>query len=101
MPWEAKWSSPGRILLDFEQALLDAFRQALPSAQLQGCYFHFLQCLVRKGFRQQFDLDLDVKLPIIFYIKSLFFFFSNRKMRLRLAALILGPEYYPNNIMYP
>jgi len=59
---------PDRILIDFEQAAINAFRQAFPSAQLQGCYFHLCQCLVRKvqnlGLRQLFDNVLHIKLMI-------------------------------------
>ncbi len=40
--------SPSMILLDFEMAAVNSFREVFPNALLQGCYFHLNQCLVRK-----------------------------------------------------
>ena len=32
--------SPGVILMDFELAVVNAFRVAFPNATIKGCYFH-------------------------------------------------------------
>jgi len=41
-------ASPERILLDFESATVNAFRAAIPSATVTGCYFHLTQIVMRK-----------------------------------------------------
>ena len=39
---------PEQILLDFEQAALNAFSNAYPQSQIKGCYFHLCQSFNRK-----------------------------------------------------
>jgi len=39
---------PETIMIDFEEAAINAFEAEFPSADLKGCYFHFTQCLGRK-----------------------------------------------------
>ena len=41
-------ASPSRILLDFEQAPMNAFQKFFISAQMSGCYFHLCQSLNRR-----------------------------------------------------
>ncbi len=61
-------SNPTRILTDFEQAVINAFHRFFPNAEVQGCYFHLNQCLVRKvqqlGLKRHFDNDMDYKLKV-------------------------------------
>lgn len=40
--------SPLSIMMDFEQASINSFRQKFPSTALSGCYFHLRQSLHRK-----------------------------------------------------
>ncbi len=60
--------NPSRILLDFEMAAVNNFREVFPNALLQGCYFHLNQCLVRKvqnlGLKRRFDEDMEYKLKV-------------------------------------
>ena len=39
---------PPRIILDFEQGAISAFRHFFPITEFIGCFFHFGQCLFRK-----------------------------------------------------
>ncbi|KAL3683227.1 hypothetical protein R1sor_001249 [Riccia sorocarpa] len=39
---------PETIMIDFEIAEINAFKNVFPSARLRGCYFHFGQCIWRK-----------------------------------------------------
>ena len=39
---------PAQIVCDFERVLWTSIETELPRARLQGCYFHFTQCLFRK-----------------------------------------------------
>lgn len=39
---------PASIMVDFEQASINAFREKFPSVALSGCYFHLRQSLHRK-----------------------------------------------------
>jgi len=41
-------SSPTRILVDFEKAVMNAFQKIFTDATLSGCYFHLCQSFVRK-----------------------------------------------------
>ncbi len=60
--------SPSMILLDFEMAAVNSFREVFPNALLQGCYFHLNQCLVRKvqnlDLKRRFDEDMEYKLMV-------------------------------------
>jgi len=39
---------PERILLDFEDVAMNAFRSAFPSAAVTDCYLHLTQSVMRK-----------------------------------------------------
>lgn len=39
---------PPWIMADFESSALVAAREAFPTTELKGCYFHFCQCIFRK-----------------------------------------------------
>lgn len=40
--------SPIRVMMDFEQASINAFKRKFPSVALSGCYFHLRQSIHRK-----------------------------------------------------
>lgn len=54
-------ASPNKILTDFESAAMNAFRDAYPSANICGCYFHLCQSINRKVNESglQFDYEAD------------------------------------------
>lgn len=39
---------PRFVLLDFEKASINAFKEVLPETEISGCYFHFTQSLLRQ-----------------------------------------------------
>ena len=41
--------SPQSVMADFELAVIQSLEMQLPGVEIQGCYFHFSQCLWRKG----------------------------------------------------
>ena len=41
-------STPEEVMVDFEQANINALKESFPGAHIQGCYFHFSQCIWRK-----------------------------------------------------
>lgn len=41
-------AAPGVILVDFEQAAIQAFSAGFPQAQISACYFHLCQSVLRK-----------------------------------------------------
>ena len=51
--------NPRTILVDFEQAAMNAFSAACPNANVTGCYFHLCQSVIRKvndvGLKQEYD----------------------------------------------
>lgn len=71
--------TPQEVVTDFEIGILNAVRQDLPQATLNGCYFHFTQSLMRRlnvlGLRRAYMQDpivekvvrrlmaLDIPLP--------------------------------------
>ena len=40
--------SPNTVMMDFEQASINAFKNKFPSVVLSGCYFHLRQSIHRK-----------------------------------------------------
>ena len=52
---------PDKIMIDFERAALNALTQNFPTAELQGCYFHFGQAIWRQiqalGFQLRYQCD--------------------------------------------
>ncbi|GAB0100308.1 forkhead box protein P1 [Sergentomyia squamirostris] len=60
---------PQSIITDFEKAAMNAFRAEFPSAQLQGCYFHFNQAIIRQlktipGLFKKYKTDLAVQVAV-------------------------------------
>lgn len=41
--------SPTKFTLDFEKASMAAIKEVFPEAEIKGCYFHFSQCIWKKG----------------------------------------------------
>ncbi|XP_029848582.2 uncharacterized protein LOC115330735 [Ixodes scapularis] len=54
-------ADPSTVLLDFEQAAINAFRRVFPSCQALGCFFHLCQCVYRKlqseGLQESYRVD--------------------------------------------
>ena len=50
--------NPNIVLTDYEQAAINAFKFHFPSIEVQGCFFHYGQCLFKKlielGFKKQY-----------------------------------------------
>ena len=40
--------SPQSVMAHFELAVIQSLKMQLPGVEIQGCYFHFSQCLWRK-----------------------------------------------------
>jgi hypothetical protein len=57
-------ATPRRILIDFESAAMNAFRESYPQAEVTGCYFHLCQSLNRKindvGLKSDYETDTDI-----------------------------------------
>lgn len=60
--------NPPVIVTDFEQAVITSIKTHFPSSKLQGCYFHFAQCIYRAikrfGLHTKYVADLDFALQI-------------------------------------
>jgi len=54
-------ATPRRILIDFEVAAINSFRDAYPQADVTGCYFHLCQSVIRKvnevGLKSEYESD--------------------------------------------
>lgn len=75
--------SPNQFIMDFETALINASTGEFPDAQIQGCFFHFAQAVLRK-FR---SLGLQT-----FFSRSPE---SRRFLRLNLSVAMLPAECIP------
>ncbi|XP_065312514.1 uncharacterized protein LOC135922035 [Gordionus sp. m RMFG-2023] len=57
---------PRKILVDFEQAPINAFRAGYPLADILGCYFHLKQSVNRKindlGLKEMYESNDDFRL---------------------------------------
>jgi len=58
-------ASPTRILVDFESAAMNAFKDAFPGTDITGCYFHLCQSIVRKvneiGLKATYEEDNEIR----------------------------------------
>lgn len=58
-------AGPHRILVDFESAAINAFRDAYPKADVSGCYFHLCQSILRKvnecGLKSDYERDDEIR----------------------------------------
>ena len=56
--------NPQKILVDFEKANMNAALLAFPEAEINGCYFHLCQSLVRKihsvGLKSEFECNMEM-----------------------------------------
>ncbi|KRX18518.1 hypothetical protein T07_6660 [Trichinella nelsoni] len=56
---------PQTIICDFETALIPAVQASFPGVQVQGCYFHFCQAVLRKvadlGLRTRYLHEAEIK----------------------------------------
>ena len=61
-------ANPLKIFTDFELAVINAFREGFPEAELSGCYFHLSQSIVREvgelGHKNQFQNDQNFNLLV-------------------------------------
>ena len=78
----ARWSllSPGRISSDFEIGLINAFRNAFPAAEINGCFFHLVKNMQKKvhdsglwrRYRSEADFSLSARMvPALAFVPSL------------------------------
>ncbi|KRX31952.1 hypothetical protein T05_3128, partial [Trichinella murrelli] len=56
---------PQTVICDFETALIPAVQASFPGVQIQGCYFHFCQAVLRKvaelGLRTRYLHEAETK----------------------------------------
>lgn len=61
-------ANPARILVDFEQAPINAFRLQYPNANMSGCFFHLSQSVIRKlsecGLKKRFETDIGFNMLV-------------------------------------
>ena len=61
-------ADPGVILVDFESAAQNAFRQTFPNATMKGCLFHLGQSVLRKvgelGLKVEFESNRDFNMAV-------------------------------------
>ncbi|KRX11976.1 hypothetical protein T07_13449, partial [Trichinella nelsoni] len=59
---------PQTVICDFETALIPAVQASFPGVQIQGCYFHFCQAVLRKvaelGLRTRYLHEAETKKKI-------------------------------------
>ena len=55
--------APKTILVDFEDAVMKVVEEEFPMVKIQGCNFHFCQCIMRHissaGLKTQYEDDID------------------------------------------
>ena len=59
---------PQRIMMDFEKAAMNAFRDFYPTTQISGCYFHLRQSAMRKinefGLKKEYETIPELALTL-------------------------------------
>ncbi|XP_054281223.1 uncharacterized protein LOC128998893 [Macrosteles quadrilineatus] len=62
-----RWN-PEQVIIDFEISVVDALKEVFPCVNIQGCYFHFTQCLWRKvqdvGLASLYSRDEEIRRTI-------------------------------------
>ncbi|XP_050706630.1 uncharacterized protein LOC126992005 [Eriocheir sinensis] len=60
--------NPSTILLDFELAAINAFKNEFPLARVSGCFFHLNQSVIRKvnelGLKVRYETDRDFAMTV-------------------------------------
>lgn len=56
--------TPNAVMSDFERALRNAISIEFSPKHLQGCFFHYCQCIFRIISRGEYSLDLGSTLLI-------------------------------------
>ena len=68
MDLTAQQLSPRTVIIDFEEAIINALRSEFPATGIAGCYFHFSKALWRNvqrhGLQHDYQNDLDLKTTI-------------------------------------
>ena len=64
-------SRPGKSLLDFEQAAIQAFQKKFPESKLSGCFFHLSQRFMRKIAELGLKKDYETNHEFAFALKML------------------------------
>ncbi|XP_064467768.1 uncharacterized protein LOC135378621 [Ornithodoros turicata] len=61
-------NQPDVVVLDFEQAAINAFQDVFPNTVVRGCFFHLSQCIYRKvqnvGLQELYAADPDISLKV-------------------------------------
>lgn len=59
---------PKSIQINFKQVFISAFQDIFPNAKINGCYFHFCQCIWRKiqslGLQKTYSEDSTFGLQV-------------------------------------
>lgn len=60
--------SPTKVLIDFELAAINAFKNAFPDTNVSGCFFHLNQAIVRKvnslGLKRKYETEVEFSLLV-------------------------------------
>ena len=64
-------SRPEKILLDFEQAAIQAFQKNFPETKLSGCFFHLSQSFMRKIGELRLKKDYETNHEFALALKML------------------------------
>lgn len=59
---------PRYVLMDYEKAIINSVRDVFPEAECFGCYFHFVQSLIRQlnsfGLKNDYSNDVTIFMAI-------------------------------------
>jgi len=64
----APFVAPQKVLVDFEQAAVNAYTSGFPQAHIKGCFFHLSQSILRKvnslGHKQSYENVLNFHVQV-------------------------------------